>query len=447
MLCVFLPALNFRGNRSPYLWWFYKFVHAFGNEACYVCGDEYYADPAWHLIHERDEASGRQALRLGYEIPDLEVLAGLARYDLPAQLWRSLEDRFPSNPVRSFEHFCLQEDAGLSDAFSGLFDRIELRSGALEAVITCVNCATLRSLCRKRGIPLIHIELGPLRSPFFIPTAYFDFSGANGQTESRARFEAAKDCIQTDEWHSVEALRSLLMTSHVPEHGSPDIDLGLALQIEDDSNIICYSNGFSSSSLINNAQISLAQREIGAPVLVRTHPGSFFGARDRSPGLLVDRSESAIGFILRCRRIHTINSSVAVEAMLLGREAVVFGESPFTFCIDPRTRRADARALAFFLLNYLVPWNAAFSSEYVRWRLTMPPEEIIRETHLEQFMQEKINHIESRMRELETQISELGGALAKEKEQIALLRSSFSWRLERAVRSLYRTIIGGRSRR
>lgn len=57
MIAVFLPALNFRGNRSPYLWWFYKFSSEFGAQAGYIAGDEYYRDPSELRAEGRNEAS------------------------------------------------------------------------------------------------------------------------------------------------------------------------------------------------------------------------------------------------------------------------------------------------------------------------------------------------------------------------------------------------------
>lgn len=433
MLAVILPALNFKGNRSPYLWWFYKFVTAFGEDAGYVCGDEYFMDPSLHLATGREEANEALAKRCKYKIPDIKTLTGLVRADISPDVWQSLEAHFPSNPLRAFEHFCLEENDHLHDAIAASFDRIEAECGKIEVAITCVNCATLAALCRIRGIPLVHFELGPLRGPSFFPTAYFDFSGVNGSTEARARFEAVKDSIGVDEWCDAEALKSLFVTRRLPDAGCPDIDLGIALQVEDDSNIICYSNGFSSLSLLNDAKIKLAEKRIRSPVLIRPHPGSIFLARNLLPELVADQSETSVEFILKCKRVHTINSSVAVESLLLGREVVVFGESSFVFCIDTNTHRFNESAWSFFLLNYLVPWDIAFSMEYIRWRLKMPSEDSIRKTHVEYCMQEKIRLLESR-------ISELERALEMENERLAQLRSSFSWRLTYPLRAVYRIV-------
>lgn len=426
MFAVFLPSLNFRGNSSPYLWWFYKFVSELGAQAAYICGEDYFLDPAEHHAAGRQDASKEVATSFGFAVPNIETLAVLAKHGIPNRVWRSLEDRFPSNPLAAFQDFCLQKNESLGAAVSESLDQITQKHGQVEAVLTCVNCITLTELCRTRDVPLIHVELGALRRPHFPLTAYFDFSGVNGGTEALARFTAAEDTLKFDGWENLKALQSLFFSTSWQEDLSPEVDLGLALQVEDDSNVICYSNGFSSSSLINDAQIRVAQGAIAPPVLVRSHPGSLFSVRNISPEFVADTSETSLQFISRCKRIHTINSSVAVEALLYGREVSVFGDSSFGFCINPLTNRINGPATAFFLLNYLVPWDIALSSDYLRFRLAMPSEERIREMHLKEFMHKKIELLEARIDVLE--------------EQIAEMKSSLSWRITQPLRTLLKMV-------
>ncbi|UUZ65751.1 hypothetical protein LP417_15980 [Polaromonas sp. P1-6] len=436
MFAVFLPSLNFRGNRSPYLWWFYKFLSEFGERAGYICGDEYFLDPKIHLDNARSEASDEIARHHQYQIPDCKLLSELPRADIADHVWQSLERLFPENPLAAFRYFCLNDDELLSKALTQALDQLESSCGEIEAVITCINCATLQRLCNEKNLPLLHIELGPLRSPQYLQTAYFDFSGVNGGTESRQRFNAVDASVNDlSKWHEVDVLRSLfMMAKRRPSQAEPRIDLGIGLQVEDDSNIICYSNGFSSLTLLNNSRRLLAEKRIKAPVLVRGHPSSFFSPKNLPPGLSVDQSESAIDFIQQCKEIHTVNSSLALESLLQGRKAVVYGDSPFAFCIDINTHQCDESALSFFLLNYLVPWKLAISVDYIRWRLGNPVEGAIRDVHVEFYMREKIRLLEARVAELEQTVMERDG-------QIAQLKSSFSWYLSYPLRVISETIL------
>lgn len=424
MFAVLLPALNFRGNRSPYLWWFHKLVSELGDQAGYICGDEYYREPAQLFTEGRPEASAKLAEFYGYQLPASERLANLPRADIPVQLWQSIEARYPANPLAAFRHYCLEEDQALFAAISHALETLRELIGPLEAVITSVNCATLRQVCHARNLPLVHMELGPLRQPMYLPTTYFDFSGVNGQTEARDRYLASGNSMHDPHLLTRDQLSQLFLLEGMLAHELPDTDLGLCLQVEDDSNILCYANGHSSSSLINDARRLLGNETINPPVRVRTHPGSYFSIRHLPPGLTADDSPTSLAFAMRCQRIHTINSSVALESLLIGRSAVVHGDTPLSFCVDPETGRGDPVALDFFLLNYLVPWQLAFTPAYLRWRLGRPTERAIRKVHLEGFMQEKIRLLELRVGKLE--------------QELADIRSSLPWHLTYPLRVLTR---------
>jgi hypothetical protein len=435
MFAVFLPSLNFRGNHSPYLWWFYIFLSAFREQAVYICGNEYFVDPKIHLGNGRIEASVELAKRYHYQIPDCSLLEALPRSDIDAHVWQSMEMLFPANPMEAFKHFCLNQDALLYKAFFPAFEQIEAAHGGIEAVITCVNCATLQNYCSERDLPLLHIELGPLRSPEYLQTAYFDFCGVNGRTESRNRFNASVESVNSpSEWQAIDALRSLFMTGKHSLSVQPTVDLGIGLQVEDDSNIICYANGFSSMSLVNGCKRLLAEGRVHGPILVRGHPGSIFSVNNLPPGLSIDRSETPMEFIRNCREIYTINSSLGLESLLHERNATVFGDSPFAYCIDAETHQGDPSALSFFLLNYLVPWRLAMSVDYIRWRLRKPGEHAIRDVHVEFYMREKISLLEARIADLEQELS------ARD-QQIAVLRSSIFWQLSYPFRKLFRIVL------
>lgn len=430
MFIVFLPALNFRGNRSPYLWWFHKLLSTFGDEAAYICGDEYFTDPELLSAAGRMDVSQGLAKAYQYCLPDRTTLQKQLRADVPLQIWQRMEERFPSNPLAAFNYYCLQEDEDLRDAIASALDRIVASVGAVEAVVTCVNCTTLQKLCRIKELPLLHVELGPLRQSAFLQTAYFDFSGVNGGTEAHSRFDTDPDMPNaSDYWASVENLRSLLMVRPFSKVPQASVDLGLGLQIEDDSNVVCYANGHSALSLINNARRSLFDRDIEPPVLVRPHPGSFFSLRTLPVGLELDTSASSVDFVVRCRRIQAINSGVAVEALLLDRSVFLRGDCPFGFCVITESGACKRTEFAFFLLNYLVPWHLAFQIDYIRWRLRKPVEREIRQRHLEGYMQEKIRLLELQVRELEC-------SLRESEEQLARIKLSFAWRLLWPIRVL-----------
>ncbi len=433
MFLVFLPALNFRGNRSPYLWWFHKFLHNFGEQALYVCGEEYFIDPARLFAAGRVEASVELAELYQYQLPDRDKLEKQYQSHIPLTQWQAMEALFPTNPLAVFHHYCTKVDQGFCDEIDVVLDQMAASFEQPEAVITCVNCASLQKVCKDRKLPLVHMELGPLRHPHFLKTAYFDFSGVNGGTEAKERFACdATVSNPSDAWHSVEKLRSMFMTRGTLPVVPQSVERGVSLQIEDDSNVVCFSNGHSALSLINAARQSLSEERLSSPVLVRTHPGSFFALRPLPPGLEVDQSDSSLSFILKCKDIHSINSGMTVEALMLGRKAHVYGESPFGFCINSMDSQCDVIAFSFFVLNYIVPWHLAFTPEYIRWRIQKPAEPMIRQRHLEGIMEEKIRLLEVRILELEK-------ALAEHEKKWSEIKKSLLWRLASPVWKVFRS--------
>ena len=435
MFIVFLPSLKFRGNRAPYLWWFHKLLDSYGEQAAYVCGEEYFLDPAELLVLQRVEVAGEMEKLYQYSVPNQATLEKQFRVDIPVEVWAALEMRFPSNPLAAFKYYCLEEDPRLCNAIDLAFDEVISQAGVPEAVITCVNCASLRKVCVSRNIRLLHVEVGPLRQPFFLQTAYLDFSGVNGGTEAETRFlEASDEFGSEDNWADVKNLRALMMLRSMDPIGPPEVDLGLVLQVEDDSNLLCFSNGFSALSLINQARGDLEEGRITPPVVVRSHPGSFFTLRYLPSGLKPDRSASSPHFIIRCKCINTINSGAAVEALLLERAVCVHGDSPFAFVVDRGNGKCGAVALAFFLLNYLVPWTLAFQPDYVRWRLLNPPESDIRQRHVENFVRDRVRALEERVADLER-------TLADRERQLAQIRESLLWRAAFPVWKVVRYVL------
>jgi len=425
MFAVFLPALNFRGDRSPYLWWFYKFLEHFGSNTGFICGQEYFREVNVHAANRRWEVNPATAASLGYGLPSLETLERLTRADIPDTVWETMASAFPTDPLAAFRHLCLDDDVPLRKALDQSLFALESGERSVEAILTCVNCATLQRLCRERNLPLIHYELGPLRGPTWLPTAYFDFSGVNGNTEAAARYAAA-GALPAGEWLVPGALRALFLVATLRER-EPDAELGIGLQIEDDSNVVCYANGHSGPALLRHAMREVADGRVRGPVRVRPHPGSMFRLGPLPAALVRDESPSPLQFLQSCQQLWTINSSLAAEALLLERRAMVCGESPLAFCLQQQDSATAARASAFYFLNYLAPWTLAFSADYVRWRIQRPAETDIRNRHVEGFMKDKIKALEARIAELERQVEERERALAR-------LHTSYSWRLTHPLR-------------
>ncbi len=262
----------------------------------------------------------------------------------------------------------------------------------IEAIITHLNCRSLDDVAGYLRIPVIHEEAGNLREPAFkFSTKLFDFRGANGNSEFDQRFLARGDLPAHSGESIIERYATDATKSEMNAAKEPEFEVGLALQVEDDSNVIAYNNGWDNLRLIYKAR----QVFPGDRILVRAHPLSIFGLQDlhnRQLGI-VDNSVSAMEFISKCKRILTVNSSVAFEAVAVGKPTYILGESPLASMayrhFDRRVRDQMRgipllqEKLEFYALNYLIPMNLWLNPEYYRFRLRAPSEAEIRSRHLE----------------------------------------------------------------
>jgi hypothetical protein len=314
-----------------------------------------------------------------------EEFAAAERITVPLELIRAGHDECRSG----FELLRTVADRGFQAYRDWLRPRLaELHARRpIAAAITHVNDKALEEVCAQLGIPVIHHEAGSARRPFFrIMTMFFDFSGVNGRTEAAQRFAAAAPQIAPHAYPLPVLYRHLLspealaLTRPDPARKPPGFEFGIALQVEDDSNLIVYSNGIDTGELLSRA-LHIFPSNL---VLVRDHPLAKF--RQGESGILGTRDTSRLQFefLSKIKRLMTINSSVALESLALGLPTYVLGESPLGFMAQgtpdrhlrlPR-RDAEATRLAmnFYLLGYLMPRECWMDQAYIRFRLGRPSE-------------------------------------------------------------------------
>lgn len=372
MIAAFLLPFPLRGYRAPYLWIYYRLLAAFDEPLLFIAGADYLRPPAeWAAGNrwEMQEISGR---RLGYPIPTAERMAAQHYRLLPDSLFAELLALAGGNPVAAFRRLLTERlpalEAAFADALAGRDD--------LEAVLTWCNCPSLSAAAAARGIPVLHLEMGPLRWPDYRPTAYLDFTGVNGNTEAAARHhQAGWRRLDT----SVARLRAFFAVDGVAGAAgaaAPEFDAGVVLQVEDDSNLVAFGHGFDNQALIIHTHLHHADGR----VLVRGHPGSLFAVKPN--WYQVDDSPGSVPFIRRCRRIATINSSVGLEAMLLETPTTVLGDCSYRFIGEAADAGDLAGRLAFYLFAYLVPMDLIYAPDYLRFRLSRPAEAAIVARHL-----------------------------------------------------------------
>lgn len=342
--------------------------------------------------------------------------------------------------------------APLVTALGAALETLSVAPQEIEAFLTWANCPSLSSLAAGLGKPVIHNELGPFRGPSYQDTVYFDFQGVNGNTTpstawhdhaalaaeldgvallpggelrsllyrgtvpevqeaapEETREEEQEDSQQEAQVESLEEAREEVPEAASEEAGEPAAEetsqeapqdvagaarryaVGVALQVEDDSNTLAYGRGYDAIRLLYQALRNQAPEQ----VLVRSHPGARLAYRGGLGD--TDASPSSLAFLQRIGHLLTINSSVAAEAALWNVPYTTLGDTPFSVMSRPLETSGDVGAAApvlpdqgadaplqpheaeadsvpdpllnALMLGYLVPSALLFDPEYYRWRI------------------------------------------------------------------------------
>jgi|GEM_PF-1948800 len=396
MLISFLYPFRIREVKAPFLWVFYKqLAHFKPNEITYIANDDYFVDPT--EFRDRWEITPASQAHLGYCLPTATDLSAINKRIINNSVFDALSKKFPSSNG-AWKSLITERYEPLEQVLDVLFSEITAKH-SVEAVLAWCNCRSLSEVSRKYGFKIIHNELGPTRRPHYIQTAYFDFSGVNGNTDAHTRYLKFSSEVAS---HPVDTLPKkgllYLLTNEkylpcIPTDVSArSYDIGLALQIEDDSNVLAYSNGHDNFDLINCARKVFGREDI----LIRRHPSGHLEYKETLG--VIDDSPQLFDFLHKCRRIATINSSVGFESILFDKITYILGDSPFAFMAYNRLDTGqevsaiadDHLAINFIVFGYLIPYDLLFTPEYYRWRLGDRTEREIYEYHFNYYLSKEL---------------------------------------------------------
>lgn len=412
MFAVFLPPYPFRGVKAPYLWLFLKYLHCSNEQILFITSPDYVEVINDETQHSRWEFDAASMASLGYSIPDEQSLARHEYLYLDHALYETMLAQHHHDPIKSFTTFLTESISELeNELFSLLTKEIIQR---VDAFVSICNCPSLEKIARALNKEVIHLEIGPLRAPMYRNTAYLDFTGVNGNTEARARYESCQ--TEIDITCSMNDLHRYFLEAISLPSSSENQVAGIVLQVEDDSNIIAYSHNFTNISLISYVR----QQHALENILVRAHPGSLFRLRDDI--FSIDASANSLEFIQKCHSIYTINSSVGLEALLCEKKTNILGDCSYAFIAEEASGPNRVNAMAFYLFAYLVPFELIFNLEYLRFRLDHPAELDIVRKHL-QFYSKMPDEREENSHTLSTLINE---AISKDITMRTILENSLA---------------------
>lgn len=369
MFLSFLHPFPIRNTEAPYLWVFYKQVMNFSpDEICFMGSEDYFLEPAHYQAQNRWEFREECQHSNVYIIPTEKKIAAYRKYILAKDLFVPLAEKYQKCSNMIWQYLLTQDYSPLSEAIEHIVKEITAEGIQIDAFLAWCNTPSLDKIAKKYGKPVIYNEVGPLRYPFYLSTAYWDCSGVNGNTSAHKRYlrflEEFQNSKHKPEILGLQQLQELFMLRRDGTECQTAYSAGVPLQVENDSNMLAYSNGFNNLNLCDTVNGKYDKGD----VLIRKHPGGYFLLADNAFGV-TDVSPSSLSFIYKCRTIYTINSSVGLETLLQGREVVAYGDCPYKFITNLKNTDERLLALNFFVFCYLIPYVMLYDSEYYRWLL------------------------------------------------------------------------------
>jgi hypothetical protein len=440
-----MPAVT-RHTKAFLLWVFYRQItHLAPDELALICNSHYLDSDykGWeHYEHIQSQHD--------YVVPSAARISEYEIHLISPEIFQEIDA--DDGYIAAWKHLLTERFEPLERRLSEIISQIMQRR-KVEAILTWSNTASLSYVAAQHGLPVIHGELGTLRHPHYISTAYFDFSGVNGNTECERRYAAYRSEAKNHPLPDLprEALLDVVRSSpKLPqEDAQPTFAVGVAKQVAMDSNIVAFSGGWNAEKLVDHA----LDRFGNGNVLVRKHPGEPEDDR-HDANLVKDTSATAIEFLAKCNQVMTINSSVGFEAMLYGKKTTILGDNPFRFIADlpPEAELERRTALNFAVFGYLVPYRMIYKSDYLRWRLSRPSETAIVQYHLGYWLTEKSRRLveslgenarlaaervqgqEIQQQQWESRILELESACRSRQAAHQAILPSRSWKITAPVR-------------
>jgi len=356
MFISFLEPYPIRNKKAPFLWVFYKQLHELGTDDVIYIGSEEYFD-----TEDKEELSEIFQDKFEYKV-DKQKINVAKKYIVSENIYNKLN----GTNIEKWRYLLKNSFKELTDKLDKIFSEI-LKNNKIDAVFAWCNSPSLNEVAKKYNIPVIYNELGPLRKNDYMNFAYFDFSGVNGNTEAAIRYEKFKKEINEEELLSLDDIQYLVLKDHLnlEYFGKNRAEkVGVALQVEDDSNIIAYSNGWDSFKLLDYVSSKYKKKN----VLIRNHPLAAFQVNSVKWGE-IDKSVNSIEFLSKVKKLVTINSSLGFEALIYEKEVEILGESPFSLMNGINDGLEYKYFINFIVFGYLIHYSLLYNKKYYLWRL------------------------------------------------------------------------------
>jgi capsular polysaccharide export protein len=249
-------------------------------------------------------------------------------------------------------------EGAITDFYVSVLERVRLEY-QFDAILLWSDNGAVRRLGARKNIPVLHAEFGPTRHPFH-RTIYFDPRGTNGAAavlsaqldQLELKVQVPRETWLTRQgktWNDEKKVgvidAPLTLESELVDEIYPNTPyIFIPLQLEDDLNTQLYSEFKTPEAFLRH--VIPQALAAGLSVVVKGHPaaqGRTFNLIGETRALkyaktmgervrILPRNTSALesmNVIAQSAAVITINSSVGFEALLLGKNTLLFGHAAF----------------------------------------------------------------------------------------------------------------------
>ena len=307
-------------------------------------------------------------------------------YEIPSRLDNTLIENCGGSWTKAWTHILTNCYEPLICWLEETIADITSSGESIEGFHAFTPYPSLKKVAKSREIPIIHIDIAPIRNPVYKTSlGYLDFKGTQGAANEAAdRYKAFKketDASFASYILSPKEILALFLSDehlHMLEkyHQEPVYEWGIALHV-DLPYVYAFSNFYTQNEFLFDVNVSIDTTKS----LIRSHPGDWYTVNPAYWPGAIDTSPDTETFILQCRHIAATWGKTAFSAMLWGRftHIIKSPNSPFLPGGSQTLKTEDSIQpdddfISFLTFGYFVPLKYLNDPDYLRWRISNPPE-------------------------------------------------------------------------
>lgn len=358
-----------------YLWEYLKYMyHCYENDWPIVSRESYGEYKKYRPVSNvyEEEFSALHQYHVLTEAQEAQV----KKFFIPEKIFLQLEEQLGSKLAVKV-HLLRHRYQPLEHEIKKIFHQIERSTDRkIDGIMNWnAHFKSIRHVAEKMHIPVITNEFC-IRFPDYYPLAYFCKKDIYAQQEIKDLYHfflKEKEKISFDLLSRKEILTLFLNVKCISkleeaEHRTPEYEIGIAGCHPLIATFFAKTM-YTDLELIEDVRHFYKEEDI----LFRMHPGdepyqAAYTLKNK------DDSQTAIDFILDCKRITAIGSNTLLEAMLWGKQVYSKDVSPYTFFAEKMLQEKESGYISDEILNfiffvYLVPYNRVLEEAYITWRL------------------------------------------------------------------------------